>query len=116
MQLHVGYLRSLEESERVRAACLSYLQRWLKYFVRQRPDIVNKLEHLAADLGGRLTNTRKKWKNSCIDSIISYSMARRTRSCLPRVKCLIIRTCDKQLFSMVIRSIPITSSNTRRSS
>jgi hypothetical protein len=28
MQLHVKYIRSLEDSERVRAACLTYLQNW----------------------------------------------------------------------------------------
>jgi glycosyltransferase involved in cell wall biosynthesis len=32
MQLHIGYLRSLEESDRVRAACLRYLQNWVIFF------------------------------------------------------------------------------------
>jgi len=65
MQLHVGVPSGpLEESERVRAACLSYLQRWLKYFVRQRPDIVNKLEHLADDLGGQLTKPATTLENT----------------------------------------------------
>jgi hypothetical protein len=100
MQLHVGYLRSLEESERVRAACLSYLQRWLKYFVRQRPDIVNKLEHLAADLGGQLTNPRLHWKYSWIERVFGYGIAMRTRSFLPGVKWLFIRSWDKALFRL----------------
>jgi len=32
MELHIGYLRSLENSERVRAACVTYLQNWLPNF------------------------------------------------------------------------------------
>ncbi len=28
MKLHIQYLRSLEDSERVRKACLAYLQNW----------------------------------------------------------------------------------------
>src|SRR5437763_5864331 len=32
MQLHIGYLRSLEDSDRVRGACVNYLQTWLPEF------------------------------------------------------------------------------------
>src|SRR5437016_1474407 len=39
MQLHIGYLRSLEDSERVRAACVTYLQNWLPNFYPERLDI-----------------------------------------------------------------------------
>ena len=55
MQLHVGYLRSLEESERVRAACLLYLQTWFGCFFEARhgPGL-QELERLAATFGGRL--------------------------------------------------------------
>ncbi len=34
MKLHVQYLRSLEESDRVRKACLTYMQNWLEIFIR----------------------------------------------------------------------------------
>src|SRR5262249_53710411 len=36
MQLHVDYIRSLEDSARVRAACLTYLQNWLPLFYPER--------------------------------------------------------------------------------
>src|SRR4029453_1872036 len=36
MQLHGGYVRSLEDSERVRAACLNYLQRRFHRFYPER--------------------------------------------------------------------------------
>ena len=31
MKLHIQYLRSLEDSERVRKACLTYLQNWCHF-------------------------------------------------------------------------------------
>src|SRR5216684_5132252 len=40
MQLHVKYLRSLENSARVRKACLTYIQTWFHNFYPDRPDIV----------------------------------------------------------------------------
>src|SRR4051794_29100360 len=54
MQLHVGYLQSLEDSERVRAACIKYLQNFLIHFYPERLDIVKQLEQLATTLGGHL--------------------------------------------------------------
>jgi len=63
--LHVKYLRSLEDSERTRAACLKYLQRWLIYFYPECPDIVARANNLARDLGGELQmpelNTKWDW-------------------------------------------------------
>jgi len=40
MQLHIRYLRSLEDSPRARAACLIFLQDWLIQFYPERPDLV----------------------------------------------------------------------------
>jgi hypothetical protein len=51
MQLHIGYLRSLEDSPRARAACVQYLQNFLGYFYPERPDIVREAGALAEDLG-----------------------------------------------------------------
>src|SRR5258708_16134628 len=61
MQLHVKYIRSLEDSDRVRAACLAYLQSYLINFYPERPDIVAELEKLAGTLGGRLEAPRLRW-------------------------------------------------------
>ena len=54
MKLHIGYLRSMEDSERVRAACLRYLQTSLIYFYPDKPDIVEQAEQMARDLGGAI--------------------------------------------------------------
>ena len=54
IKLHVKYLRSLEESERVRSACLKYLQNACLDFYPQRPDLVRELHRMAAELQGSL--------------------------------------------------------------
>lgn len=51
MNLHIQYLRSLEESERVRKACVAYLQTWFDLFYPHRPDLVEQLQRKAAELG-----------------------------------------------------------------
>src|SRR5208283_714905 len=52
MQLHIRYLRSLEDSERVRRACVQYLQNWLIFFYPERLDIFEQAQAMAKELGG----------------------------------------------------------------
>jgi len=54
MQLHMRYLRSLEDSERVRAACLMYLQSNGVDFYPLRLDIVEQMQQTVKELGGQL--------------------------------------------------------------
>jgi glycosyltransferase involved in cell wall biosynthesis len=54
MQLHIGYLRSLEDTERVRAACIRYLQNWMACFYPERLDIFKQAQEVANKLGGQL--------------------------------------------------------------
>ena len=46
MQLQIRNIRSLEESERVRSACLTFLQRYMIYFYPERSEIIKQLEQL----------------------------------------------------------------------
>jgi glycosyltransferase involved in cell wall biosynthesis len=98
MQLHIGYLRSLEDSERVRAACVKYMQTSLIYFYPERLDIVQQAEQMARHLGGQLEVPRLPWKYSWIKTVFGYDMAKRARFRLPQVKQSLMRLWDKVLF------------------
>lgn len=97
MQLHVKYLRSLEESERTRAACLKYLQTWFIHFVAERSDLVAELKKVATSLGGTLEVPPIRKKYAWIQPILGYSAAKRAQFFLPRIKWLMLRLCDKAL-------------------
>jgi glycosyltransferase involved in cell wall biosynthesis len=98
MRLHIGYLRSLEESERVRVACLKYLQTLLIYFYPERPDIVEQANELASDLGGRLEVPRLSWKYSWIQAAFGWRPAKRVRLFLPGIRFCLAKYWDKLLF------------------
>jgi len=100
MRLHIAYLRSLEDSERVRAACVTYLQNWLGFFHPERPDVVAEAERMAAELGGRLKAPRLSWKYFWIGALFGQTMAKRAQVFLPRIKWSLIRFWDKTLFRM----------------
>ena len=78
MQLHIGYLRSLEDSERVRAACVRYLRCSLFHFYPEDPGVVKQAEQLANDLGGELGVPSLSWKYSWVRTLFGWSLAKRT--------------------------------------
>lgn len=124
MQRHINYLRSLEDSERVRAACICHLQRYMIEFYPERFDIVKQAEEMARRLGGELTSPLS-WKSDLILStgckepqydwdrvpkimahrvyfliktIFGWRIAKRARVFLPKLIWGSLRLWDKALF------------------
>lgn len=106
MQLQIGYLRSLEDSDRTRAACLQYLQTWLIYFYPERSEIVRQFERTAKELGGELEVPRLSWKYSWIQKTFGWRMAKRARLFMPQVRRNMESSWDKMLFFVESRKRP----------
>ena len=111
MQLHVEYLRSSEESDRVRAASLAYLQTWFGWFFEERPDLAQELGRLAATLGGRLEAPRLPWKYLWIQKLFGWTVAKRVRQQWNRCKSSVMRSWDKALFRLEDRNFAIRPGN-----
>jgi glycosyltransferase involved in cell wall biosynthesis len=100
MELHIRYIRSLEDSQRVRDACVTYLQNWLFFFYPHRPDLVQQAEAMAASLGGKLHAPALSWKYSWIAALFGREQARRAQVILPRLKWSLVRRLEKTLFQI----------------
>ncbi len=100
MKLHVQYLRSLEESERVRRACLTYMQNWYHHFYPERPDIVAELQAVAAQLQGRLEEPRLRWKYAWMRPMFGWKAAKWAQEALPQIKASCFRHCDKAIYRL----------------
>jgi glycosyltransferase involved in cell wall biosynthesis len=98
MQLHISCLRSMEESPRVRAACLRYLQTSLIYFYPQREDILCQARQLAGELGGSLNAPDLSWKYSWMQSTFGWNTAKQGQQFLLNVAWSGRRLWDKLLF------------------
>jgi glycosyltransferase involved in cell wall biosynthesis len=97
MQLHIGYLRSLEDSDRVRAACVKYLQTRAPSVYPDRLDIFRQAQHLAATLGGRLDEPRLSWKYAWIRRAFGSQAAKAAQLLLPRSRWQLLQVWDKML-------------------
>jgi glycosyltransferase involved in cell wall biosynthesis len=99
MRLQISTLRSLEDSERVRAACLHHLQTCFFYFYPERPDLVAQIQQLAADLGGELQLPRLSWKYTWIEKLLGFSAAKHTQLYYNQGKSYALRAWDKLMYS-----------------
>jgi glycosyltransferase involved in cell wall biosynthesis len=100
IQLHVKYVQSLEDSDRVRTACMRFLQDLLIYFYPERPDIVVELETLAVRLGGRLRAPRLRWKYAWMKPLFGWDLAKRAQVVLPQFKASMLRCWDRAMYKM----------------
>jgi len=100
MRLHIQYLRSLEDSERVRRACLTYVQTKAIYFYPERPDLVAQLEDLAAQLHGHLEKPRLRWKYAWMKPLFGWETAKSAENLLPQLKARLFGQWDKAMHGL----------------
>jgi hypothetical protein len=103
MKLHVQYIRSLEDSPRVRQACITYLQTKCIDFYPERPDIIAELQSLAAELGGSLEAPRLRWKYAWMEPLFGWKTAKSAEAMLPQYKAALIARWDKAMFRLETR-------------
>jgi glycosyltransferase involved in cell wall biosynthesis len=103
MMMHIQYLRSLEDSERVRKACLTYLQNWYDNFYPDRPDLVALCQALAEELQGGLEEPRFSRKFAWIKPVFGRKAARWAQRVLPETKASWLKRWDQAMFKFETR-------------
>ena len=105
MRLHFQYLLSLEDSDRTRKACLTYLQNWSFNFYPDRMDIVREMEAIALEFGGELKAHKFSWKYSWLISMFGMAAARWAERVLPATKAAFFRYVDKVMYKLQDKEI-----------
>ena len=105
VQLHIGYLRSLQDDQLARQACLTLLQNNLSFFYPERPDIVRQAGELARSLGGQLEPPRLSWKYSWMSSIFGRRAAKRIQLFLLSLRRSMSRHFDKMMYRIEKRAL-----------
>jgi hypothetical protein len=108
IKLHIQYLRSLEESDRVRKACVTYLNNWSEHFYPDRPDVFAELQSLATQLGGHLEPPALRWKYAWMKPVIGWKGARWAQRALPERKASVIRSWDRMMFEFENRKASVS--------
>ena len=95
VQLHIKYLRSLDDGERSRTACLRYLQASLIHFYPEKTEIIRQAIELARDLGGQLVSPGLSWKYAWMKVIFGWPFAKYGRQVLLKLKWKTAKWWDK---------------------
>jgi len=98
MRLHVRYIRSLEDSPRVRAACVTYLQNWVCFFYPDRTDLVRRVDEMAEELGGKLALPVLSWKAVWSAALLGQRGSTRVKDSAARIRWSLGRLWDKLLY------------------
>jgi GT2 family glycosyltransferase len=100
LKLHVQYLRSMEESERVRKACLNYLGIWSDQFYPDEPDMFVELQALAEDLQGHLEIPSLRRKYAWMKAVFGGKAARWAQRIIPETKSWVNREWDRAMLTL----------------
>jgi glycosyltransferase involved in cell wall biosynthesis len=94
LEWNIARLRAVEESERVRSACIAYLQKYLVYFDPENPDLIQRAQQLAESLGGKLSPPRLSWKYAWIQAVLGWRAAKKAQFHCSKVRGSILRALD----------------------
>jgi glycosyltransferase involved in cell wall biosynthesis len=97
IRLHIKYMLSLNDNERVNRAIVTYLQKYIWDFHPERPDLVDQLKSLASSRGGELKppdSPRKYW---LLEKLFGWHFSKRAQIFLPNMKSSLLRYLDKRL-------------------
>ena len=100
MQLQIRYLLQLEDSDRVRRACLTYLQNWYENFYIGRRDLAAQAQKIAADLGGSIGEPQLRWKFAWMKPFFGLGTAIWAQTAFPRMKASVLRSIDKTIYTL----------------
>ena len=103
MKLHMQYLKSLEDSERVRKTCLTYMQRRYQQFYPDLPTMVTELQAMASELHGHLEPPRLRRKYAWMGPLFGWKAAKWAQTKLPEIKSSCLRQWDKAMFRLEAR-------------
>jgi hypothetical protein len=97
MALHISYLRSLHDTERVHSACVTFLQNWMVCFYPERLDIFARAQSLARELGGHVGPPSLSWKYSWLKTLFGLSFARKVQLRFQALKWRLVSRFDELL-------------------
>lgn len=107
IKLHIRYIQSLEDSQRMRTACVRYLNHWSIYFYTTRPDLLQQLAGLATELGGQLEEPTFSWKYNWISRMFGWGTARQVQIVCNQFKSSLRCSLDKTMFVLQKPVVPV---------
>lgn len=92
---YIRTMRTMEESQRTRDACLKLLNRFTIYCYPERPDLLKKIQSMAAELGGQINPPRLRPKYQLIQKIFGWRIAKKAQYTFPALRSIARRNWER---------------------
>jgi len=94
----IAVFRSLEESERSRKACVTFLRNRLIYFYPDQKEMLSQIYAMAEELGGTLSKPPLLPHYEMVRQILGWKLAKRAQDLIPNLKNNAMRAIDKFIY------------------
>jgi glycosyltransferase involved in cell wall biosynthesis len=94
----IAHFRALEDSDRSRAACVTFLRNRLIYYYPEQREMLNEMYALAEQLGGTLSKPPLLPHYEMIGKLLGWKMAKRAQDFIPNAKQNFRRCIDKVIY------------------
>jgi len=99
LRLSISHLRSLEDSERTRCACLKLLESWFPLYYPEEKELIDQFYALAGELGGSLQQPNVGWKYYPVMKLFGWSTMKKVMMNWRKAKMLAHKKLDRLRFS-----------------
>lgn len=103
MNLSLNHLRSIEDSDRTRRACLQYLQSSMGRFCQEDQSFLERFYSSAKELGGTLQPPKVSWKYYPIKQVFGWAAANKAMRNWGRMKAIVHKEVDRVFYNMSVR-------------
>jgi hypothetical protein len=104
LRLSIDHLLTLENSIRTRTASLILLQEYLPYFYPDKIDLLERINTLALELGGKLMAPRVGWKLEVLRRLLGWRRGKEVMTTLRKLKLVLALRWDELLYRITVRS------------
>jgi glycosyltransferase involved in cell wall biosynthesis len=105
LNLSIEHLLRLENSERTRSAGLIFLQVYLPYFYPDKTELLERIDALAFELGGKLMAPRAGWKLEGLRRLLGWRRGKKAMTTLRKLKLTMALKWDELLHRITVRSL-----------
>jgi glycosyltransferase involved in cell wall biosynthesis len=101
--LCIQHLRAIEDTERVRNACLAYLNHMFRYYYPERMQLIEKCNAFARELGGSISLPKESWLFKVIRNCLGWQTAKYLKKVHWKIVTSVLKKWDKCLYDFVRR-------------
>lgn len=103
INLSIKHLRSIEDSERTRSACIRLLESAMWRFCQEEEGALERFYSLARELGGTLPPPKISWKYYPVKKVFGWSAANKAMRNWRRAKAITHKELDRLLYNITAK-------------